>query len=504
MSIKQKAIHGVIWTGIAKASMQLVLFLLMLVLARLLSPQDFGIVGMAAIVTVAISMVNDRGLGTAVIQRNSISQEHLSSVFWGGIAFSILLFAATILASYPMALFFKNPLVQPVVAVQGAGFVIGSLGIVQKSILNKELEFKKLAVMEVVSSVASGVVSITLALMRFGVWSLVIGALVRDGVNVLLVWFYSRWRPHLFFSWSRFKELFSYSANVLGNDVVSYAVINMDVIIIGRMLGTEALGYYSLALNLVKMPVTRLSSVVSKVAFPAFSAIQDDMKKLHKGFLKASALLSLIIFPLLLGLAIFASEFISLFMGEKWMPMAMPLIILVPLGLAKSVGVIRWPVLMALGRPDVELKWNIAYILPLAACIYCGARHSLEGAAAGISLLLVLTFPLVQTISDRIIHLGDREFYRSIAPAAAAGAAMVLLTIPIKSFLLPLISSNTLFIFVAGLLFATAVYLLVLLLTARPILLELAEFLLPGRRKNLPAGEQQPLKPGHEQKKSCS
>ena len=306
MSIKQKAIHGVLWTGIAKASMQIVLFLLMLVLARLLSPEDFGIVGMAAIVTVAISMVNDRGLGTAIIQKSSLSQEHLSSVFWGGIAFSFLLFSATILASYPMALFFRNPLVQPVVAVQAAGFVIGSLGIVQKSILNKDLEFKKLAVMEVVSSVASGIVSITLALMRFGVWSLVIGALVRDGVNVFLVWIYCRWRPRFFFSWRQFKELFSFSANVLGNDVVSYAVTNMDVVIIGRMLGTEALGYYTLALNLVKMPVQRLSGVVSKVAFPAFSAIQDDMKKLRKGFLKASAVLSLIIFPLLLGLALFA------------------------------------------------------------------------------------------------------------------------------------------------------------------------------------------------------
>jgi len=483
MSIKQKAIHGVLWTGIAKASMQIVLFLLMLVLARLLSPEDFGIVGMAAIVTVAISMVNDRGLGTAIIQKSSLSQEHLSSVFWGGIAFSFLLFSATILASYPMALFFRNPLVQPVVAVQAAGFVIGSLGIVQKSILNKDLEFKKLAVMEVVSSVASGIVSITLALMRFGVWSLVIGALVRDGVNVFLVWIYCRWRPRFFFSWRQFKELFSFSANVLGNDVVSYAVTNMDVVIIGRMLGTEALGYYTLALNLVKMPVQRLSGVVSKVAFPAFSAIQDDMKKLRKGFLKASAVLSLIIFPLLLGLALFAREFITLFMGAKWMPMATPLIILVPMGLAKSVGVIRWPALMALGRPDVELKWNLAYILPLAACIYFGAQLSLAGAAAGISLLLVLTFPLVQTISDRIIHLGDREFYLSIAPAAVAGGTMVLLTLLAKTYLLPLISANTLFLFVAGLFFAAVVYLAVLFAAARPLLRDLAGFLRSGNDK---------------------
>jgi PST family polysaccharide transporter len=483
MSVKRKAIHGILWTGLAKASMQGVIFIIMLVLARLLSPEDFGIVGMAAIVTVAISLVNDRGLGTAIIQKNTLSEDHYATVFWGGIGFSLLLLAGTVLVSVPMALFFKNPAVQAVVAVQGIGFVIGSLGIVQKSILNKDLEFKKLAVAEVAASLVSGMISIGLALMRFGVWSLVIGALVRDAVNVALVWIYCSWRPRLFFSWKQFHELFAFSAKVLGNDVASYAVANIDVLMIGRLLGTEALGYYTLALNLVKIPVARLSGVVSKVAFPAFSAIQDDMKKLRKGFLKSSAMLSMILFPLLLGLGLYAEEFIRIFMGAKWLPMAMPLIILVPMGLAKSVGVIRWPVLMALGRPDIELKWNLAYILPLGAVIYLGARWGLVGAAAGISLLLVLTFPLVQTISDRIIRLGDRDFYISIAPAALAGGIMAGMTLLIKAWLLPLLPLSPLLTFVIGVLLSGAIYLLALILTARSILRDMYTFVRPDPKQ---------------------
>ena len=491
MSLKQKTVHGIFWTGLAKASMQGMLFILMVVLARLLTPEDFGIVGMAAIVTVAISMVNDRGLGTAIIQKNNLSQGHLASVFWGGLLFAFLLCLVTVLASYPLAIFFKNPLVQPVIGVQAIGFVIGSLGIVQKSILTKNLEFKKLAIMEVASVMASGIVSIGLALMRFGVWSLVFGALVRDAVGVILVWIYCDWRPRFFYSWKQFKELFAFSANVLGNDVASYAVMNMDIIIIGRMLGSEALGYYSLALNLVKMPVTRLSAVVSKVAFPAFSAIQDDLVKLQKGYLKASALLSIIIFPLLIGLALFAREFITIFMGPKWMNMAMPLVILVPLGLAKSVGVIRWPVLLALGRPDVELKWNIAYVLPLAGAIYLGALMGLEGAAAGVSMLLVATFPIIQHISDRIFSLADRRFYRSIRPAAMAGAAMVLSTLLVKSFLLPALHLNVVLLFAVGILFGAGVYILVLRLAARPLLLELYDFVRSGKSRK-------PIDPGRE------
>ena len=480
-TIKQKAIHGIIWTGVAKASMQGVIFILMLVLARLLTPEDFGVVGMAAIITVAISMVNDRGLGTAIIQKSSLSDLHRASVFWGGIVFSLLLFILGVLAASPLALFFKNPKVQPVIAVQAIGFVIGSLGIVHKSILTKNLEFKKLALAEVISALASGLVSIVLALMRYGVWSLVIGALVRDAINVFLVWIYCRWRPRLFFSWRYFNELFAFSANVLGNDVVSYAVTNMDILIIGRLLGSEALGYYSLAFNLVKMPVTRLSGVVSKVAFPAFSAIQDDLEKLRKGFLQASALLSLILFPLLLGLALYAREFIALFMGAKWLPMAMPLMILVPLGLAKSVGVIRWPVLMALGRPDVEWKWNLGYILPLGAVIYVGAQMwELEGAAAGITLLLVITFPLIQSISNRIIHFGNREFYLSIAPATGAGVCMILVTLLFKFFLLPLLPFAPLAAFCIGIVLSATVYGVALLAFARPQIKQLYAFIHPS------------------------
>jgi len=484
MSLKKKAMQGVLWTGLAKASMQVMLVILMVVLARLLTPADFGVVGMAAIVTVAISMVNDRGLGTAIIQKSQIFESHLSSVFWGGILFSLLLFAISLFASYPLSAFFRNPLVQPVIAVQAIGFVIGSFGIVQKSLLTKNMEFKKLAIMEIASILASGLVSIVLAVLRFGVWSLVFGTLTRDAVNVLLVWIFCRWRPRWIFSWSDFKELFAFSAKVLGNDIASYGVANLDILIIGRLLGSEALGYYHLALNLVKTPVARLSAIVSKVAFPAFSAIQGDTKKMHKGYLTASSLLSIIIFPLLLGLALFAHEFIDLFMGAKWMNMALPLILLIPMGLAKSIGVIRWPVLMALGRPDVELKWNLAYALPLAAVVYFGAQRGLNGAAAGISLLLLLTFPLIQSLADRIFKLSDRRFYRSIAPAALAGAVMVAAVLILKSFILPLLDLDKRLNLAVGIILSGAVYLLALKRAADPMLQELIAFIRSGKFNN--------------------
>lgn len=481
MSVKKKAIHGIAWTGLAKASMQGMLFLLMIVLARLLSPEDFGIVGMAAIITVAVSMVNDRGLGTAIVQKSAISRGHLDSVFWGGIGFSIILYLASLAASWPLALFFKNPMVQPVVAIQALGFIIGSLGIVQKSLLNKTLEFKKLAILEVVSVLVSGIISITMALSGFGVWSLVLSTLIRDGVGVLLVWIYCDWRPRLHYSGQEFRELFRFSAQVLGVDVASYAVMNVDVLIIGRLLGSEALGYYSLALNLVKMPVTRLSAIVSKVAFPAFAAIQEELDRLHHGYLKATTLLSIITFPILLGMALFAREFILVFMGEKWLPMALPLIIMIPIGLTKAVGTIRWPVLLALGRPEVELKWNLAYLAPLVAALYFGARYGLAGASAGVSLLLVLTFPFIQGVSDRLIRMPALNFYKSVRPAALAGVVMCVATLAIKAGLASLFTSPLLLLLL-GLFCSAAIYLLVLYMTGRQQLLELREYIGFGKK----------------------
>lgn len=429
VTLLQKTVSGVIWTGLAKLTMQGVLFIVTIVLARLLTPGDFGVIGMAAIVTVAVSMVNDRGLGTAIIQKKAFSKQHLDSLFWGSLGFGIVLLLGTSCLAFPVAYFFKLKIIAPVVIALSAGFVIGAFGIVQKSLLTREMAFKKLSLIEIGAVLLSGLASILLALANFGVWSLVVGMLMRDLVNVLVLWLVCPWKPKAHFAWREFRDFIGFSGNVLLNDLALYLNTNTDVMIIGRVLGSVLLGYYSLALNLVKLPVTRLSGVVAKVVFPAFSEVQDNLPRFRHGYLRSLTFISLVTFPILTGLALFAREFILVFLGEKWLQMTWPLIILTPMAMLKSIGTIKGSVLMARGKPNIELLWNLAYLLPLAGVVYLGTRWGLVGVAAAFTLLHALSFPIIQNITNRQIELDNRAFYRAFRPAFWATGVMVVTSV---------------------------------------------------------------------------
>ncbi|MBN2355828.1 MOP flippase family protein [candidate division KSB1 bacterium] len=473
MSLAQKIIKGVLWTGLSKMSMQGVLFIVTAILARLLSKNDFGVVGMAALITVAISLVNDRGLGTAVVQKKDLSEGHLSSLFWGGIAFGLMLFFTSVVASHPLRYFFANKLLQPVVIVLAFDFIVGSLGIVQKSLLTRQMDFKTLSIIETSAVVISGTVSIAIALLGGGVWSLVAQSLVRDVINVVLIWIYCPWRPRYHFSWPEFKELFGFSARVLGNDMAFYLVVNADITIVGKFLGAAVLGSYSLALNVVKLPVIRLSGVVSKVTFPAFSSVQDDLTRFKRGYAKSMAYISLITFPLLAVMALYAEEFILLFFGAKWSDMVLPLILLVPMAMLKSVGTIRGSVFMACGKPQIELWWNLGYLLPLAGCIYLGTYWGLVGAASAYTSLYVVTFPIIQSITNRQVGMSGREFMRALWPAASACAFMVAIA-SLARFALKWVGiSGMVTIFSSGLLLCIVSYLVFLLGLHKQHLVEL-------------------------------
>lgn len=426
MSLKQKTASGVLWTGVAKLSMQLFLMANMLILARLLSKEDFGIVGIAAIVTVAVSMVNDYGLGTAVIQRKNNTLAELSSLFWGGIIFGVLLALATILVSFPASWFFKEPIVRAVLCVQSIGFIIGSFGVIQKSLLSKNMQFKKLAILEMIAVFASSILSIVLALLGYGVWSLVFGILVREILIALLVWVSSRWKPILHFSWVEFKSYLGYSSTVLSNNAALYLNTNADVTIIGRVLGIELLGVYTFALYIVKLPVTRLSGIVSKVVFPAFSLVQHDLEKFKHAYLRSMTLISFFTFFILTDLAIFANEFVTLVLPDKWLPIVVPLQILVPMAMLKSIGTIRGSVFMALGRPDIGLKWNIAYFFPLVIAVLLGTKNGLVGVTLAFSILYIATFPIIQRITNKLVSIRALEY---ICAFKATGPATVIMVV---------------------------------------------------------------------------
>ncbi len=425
MSLKKKTLWGILWTGVGKMGMQAIQVLVTAVLARVLDKSDYGLANLATLVTSAIIIVNETGLGTAIVMQKEIEKRQLSSVFWGSIGFGSLLFLAFASASPAIARLLKIPAVQPILMVQALGFVIGSFGVVPRALLAKSMHFKQLSMIELSAAALSGLAAISLAFAGLGPWSIIAGVLLRDTAIVVMVWMVSRWRPLYHFVWREFRAVFGFSAQVLANDVALYLNTNSDITIVSRYMGAAAVASYGNLLNLVKLPVSRLSQIVSKVAFPAFASVQDDLALFRRGYVQAIAGISSLTFPMLIGLAIFSREVVTLLFSSKYEDMVQPLIILVPYAMLKSVVTIKGSVLIARRRPGIELAWNVAYMLPFAVAIYYGARYGLVGVACAFTGLYLLTFPIIQSITNRQVNLTNRDFVMALWPAFASALFML-------------------------------------------------------------------------------
>lgn len=426
MTLREQTMKGLVWTGGAKLLLQGLQFILTIILARLLSRDDFGLIGMAAILTTAIVMVNERGLGSAIVQRKNIEERHLSSSFWAGIVFGVVLFLLSFPLAYAMSVFFRNPKVLPIVIWMATSFIIGSAGIVQKSLLTRALDFRTLALADVIGVLISGIVSVIMAFMGMGVWSLVWSAVLKDTITGIYLWIFVSWKPRFYFDWQSFRELFGFGANVLANNTAIYAITNIDYLIIGRTLGAAALGVYSLALNIVKLPIYRFSAIISKVTFPAFSVLQNDLTRFQAGYVQSLKYIALVTFPLFIGLGLLAPELIPVFYGEKWLSMVLPMQILCPMGLLKSVGTTKGSVLLARGRADIEFYWNLIFIIPLGAALVWASQFGLVAVTLAYTSVYIIGFPIIQGITNRQIALRWGTYFKAFEPALLASGAMLL------------------------------------------------------------------------------
>ncbi|MCG7847617.1 MAG: MOP flippase family protein, partial [ANME-2 cluster archaeon] len=402
-NLRKSTAIGILWTGISQLSTQVFRFIVIIILARLLHPEEFGIVGLAAIFIGFISTVNELGMSAAIIQRKDVDETHLSTSFWASVGTGITLFVLTVLVSPLVADFFQEDLVQPILIITAIGLVIGSFSVVHRALLEKSLDFKKITITEVCAAYVSGIISILLAISGYGVWSLVFGGLVGNFISVIILWKISAWRPSLKFSFAHFKELFGFGGHVMGSRLLNYIDSNMDYLVVGKLLGAVALGYYTLAYHLITFPLHKISIIVTRVTFPAFSTIQDDNDTLRKGYLKVVRYISLITFPMLAGMFVVAPEFVVVVFGTKWAPMILPLQILCLAGALKSVGTTVGSILLSKGRADIQFKWNILTAILLPIAVLLGANYGIVGVAAAITVMTISLFPIIQMITNKLI-----------------------------------------------------------------------------------------------------
>jgi len=424
MELNKQVISGSFWSAASNIGAQAVNFAVTIILARLLIPEDFGVIAISSVIVGVITLFQDLGMGSAIIQKKEIDEDHLATSFSVSVVTGLVIAALVIGISPIVASFYGKSILKSIIMVYSIGFVLSPLVSIHNSILTKNLEFKKIGILNVLNQVLSGGISVILALTNFGVWSLVLGKLVAQSMMIPVYWKTAKWIPKFRFRKSCFQDLFSFSSSLLGFNILNYFSRNFDNLVVGKYLGATTLGYYSVAYNLMLKPLELISWSVGRVLFPAFSRIQDEKERIRATYLKILRAISIVTFPMMTGLMIVAREFILTFYGGRWEPVVVPLQLLCIVGALQSIGTTGGVIILSQGRSDLILKLGLFNAVVMLSAFLIGVRWGLIGLIVAYMAASVPVLFIGQYFANRLIDMNIRAFFESLLPAFVCSACM--------------------------------------------------------------------------------
>lgn len=384
-----RSVRGVAWVTAGQLASEPVRILITALLARALTPREFGVVGMATVVTGLVAVANDFGLQAAIIQRSEVSEHEIDSVFWFNLAIGLGLTVLGVALALPMAGFFRQPQVAPVLAVLSAGFVLSSLGQIQNALLRRRMDFKTPAIANITAVGVAGVTAVGMALAGAGVWALVANVLVANAASTLVVAVKTRFVPGRRYTWHEAKEYVVFGGTVTLAEFANYGASNADNLLVGRMLGPGPLGVYALAYNLVTYPVRRVAQTISGVAMPALSRIHGERERYSRAFAQAMEMSGLVVVPVLACAALAGDQIVLGLYGAKWVGAVVPFRLLCAAGMAKAFGVVADSGFQSSGRPRRYLAWTAASLVAVVAGVLAGMRGQVNGVAAGVAVAVI-------------------------------------------------------------------------------------------------------------------
>ncbi|WP_372719820.1 MOP flippase family protein [Novipirellula sp.] len=397
------AVSAVRWSAASKYGAQAVQFAVSLLLARLLAPEYFGLIGMATVVTGFASTLKNLGFNAAIIQRDDVDHALLSTLFWVNLGFCCLITAFLMAASPLVAWVYQDVRVTPIVAVLSLNILLNSFATIPSALLQKRLEFKKLAIREIGGVAASGITGVGCALAGLGVWSLVLASLAMTIANLVLLNIVESFRPRFTLDTARLQACLKFGLNLTGFNIFNYFSRNADNLIIGIFLGPIALGYYSLAYKLMLLPRDSVTAVVTRVLFPMLATVTDETR-LADIYRRTCNAIALVTFPMMAMLAFLATPLVVVVLGEKWLP-AVPLIqILAFIGAIQSVGSTAGQVFLAKGRPDLMLKLSVLVSLLRIASFIAGIQFGAVGVAVSYAVASIPLFFCNVYLVSRLIE----------------------------------------------------------------------------------------------------
>lgn len=391
MNLKQKVMSGLAWSAAGRLLAQLVTWCITLVIIRLLSPEDYGLMALAGVFVAFLALLNEMGLGAAIVQRKDIDIQMLRPLFGlvllvSALFYFILFFSATLIAD-----FYNDPRLVLLVKVLSLEFIINAFAVIPKSQLLRDMKFRQIAIVDFTSAISGSVITLVLALMGYGIWALVFGTLIIRTVATLG---YNITNPLMHLpkiSMKGMKYFVVFGGYVTFGRIFWFFYSNSDALIIGKILGKELLGYYSIGLMLATLPMEKVSGIINQVAFPAFTSIQSDIDMVGRHFLKAIRIMSFIAFPVLWGISSISTEIILVFLGEKWLQAVVPMQIIAIIIPLRMISNLMSSAVFGVGRADVAFYLVVIPFALFPIAFFFGAHYGL----LGVSMAWLIVFPLV-------------------------------------------------------------------------------------------------------------
>jgi O-antigen/teichoic acid export membrane protein len=418
LSIKNKTISGLKWSFTDNLVNQIVHFVIGLVLARLLSPSEYGVVGMTT-VFISISLIFiQSGLGTALIRKQNCTDADYNTMFYSNIGIGFTTFIILFFSAGAIAKFYNNPDLFLLVRVMAVNLIINSFGLVETAMLTKKIDFKRQTKISLIANVSSGIIGIVLAILGFSYWSLAIRTLCHNLFRVLLLHYTSSWKPKLMYSIDSFRELFGFGVKLLGSNLVATVYKNIHSLIIGKFYSAAALGFYSKAQMFNHLFSTNIVLTTQRVTYPVLSALQHDNARFRAGYRKTMKLLFFITSVLMSQVIINSSELVHILLGSKWATAAIYMRIISLTGILYPLHSLNLNAINAKGRSDLALRLELikkAIAIPL---LIVGAYFGLIPLLWSMVISSVIDYFLNSFYSGKLIGYSTKQQILDLAPSA--------------------------------------------------------------------------------------
>jgi O-antigen/teichoic acid export membrane protein len=427
--LRARVLGGLLWVAASQVGLQLARAVAAIAVARLLTPEEYGLAALALVFASLVLVFSDLALGAALVQRQNLTDLDRNTAFWVTVGTSVVFSVLGVALSGPLAALYGDSDAQPLLAVLSVSFVISAVSAPQLSLMLRDMDFKRVEVLPMVGALVGGAAGVALAATGAGAWAIIAQYVAGLTITSVLVWWRSPWRPGFSFSLASLRDLGGFSIYMLGHRLLYYVQTNGDRFLVGRFLGTSALGAYAIAFNTIIQPASKIGGPLQRVMSPAFCRIQEEPERIAAAWARVTRALAALTVPALGGLIVLAPDFVPVVLGSQW-DAAIPVIqILAWVGIIQALQGLTVDVLMARDRTRTIFRFSLVLSVCHVTAFSIGLEWGVVGVAAAFAISTTLVEPFETVLAARSLGVSPMIIVRAIAGVfqAAIGMCAVLL-----------------------------------------------------------------------------